>query len=67
MMTSFNDRGHSFGAMKTGNNPIRHPIRFKIFPVSLIPAMALLVAALINNQYLNALEDSAEHILIYKS
>jgi signal transduction histidine kinase len=55
--------------MKKSKNPIRHPIRFKIFLVSLIPTMALLVAALINNQYLNALGDSAEQILSknYKS
>lgn len=50
-------------------NPIRHPIRFKIFLVSLVPTLALLAAALINNQYLNALGDSAEQILSknYKS
>lgn len=50
-------------------NPIRHPIRFKIFLVSLVPTMALLGAALINNQYLDALGYSAEQILSknYKS
>jgi hypothetical protein len=50
-------------------NPIRHPIRFKIFLVSLVPTLALLAAALINNQYLKALGDSAEQILSknYKS
>lgn len=48
---------------------IRHPIRFKIFLVSLVPTLALLAAALLNNQYLNALGDSAEKILSknYKS
>jgi len=48
---------------------IRHPIRFKIFLVSLVPTIALLVAALLNNQYLNALGESAEQILSknYKS
>lgn len=54
---------------KTEKNPIRHPIRFKIFLVSLVPTMALLAAALINNQYLDALGYSAEQILSknYKS
>lgn len=49
--------------------PIRYPIRIKIFLVSLVPTMALLVAALMNNQYLNALGYSAEQILSknYKS
>jgi len=49
--------------------PIRHSIRFKIFLVSLVPTIALLVAALLNNQYLNALGESAEQILSknYKS
>lgn len=49
--------------------PIRHPIRFKIFLVSLVPTIALLGAALLNNQYLNALGESAEQILSknYKS
>lgn len=48
---------------------IRHSIRFKIFLVSLVPTIALLVAALLNNQYLNALGESAEQILSknYKS
>jgi signal transduction histidine kinase len=55
--------------MKKSKNPILHPIRFKIFLVSLAPTMALLVAAFINNQYLNALGYSAEQILSknYKS
>ncbi len=49
--------------------PIKHPIRFKIFLVSLVPTLALLGAALLNNQYLNALGESAEQILSknYKS
>ncbi|MFO7962542.1 MAG: HAMP domain-containing sensor histidine kinase [Desulfobacterales bacterium] len=48
---------------------IRHSIRFKIFLVSLIPTIALLAAAILNNQYLSVLGDSAEHILSknYKS
>ena len=55
--------------MKKNENPIRHSIRIKIFLVSLVPTMALLVAAIINNQYLSALGDSAEQILSknYKS
>ena len=55
--------------MKKDENPIRYPIRIKIFLVSLVPTLALLVAALINNQYLNALGYSAEQILSknYKS
>lgn len=50
-------------------NPIRHPIRFKIFLVSLLPTIALLAAAILNNQYLEALGFSAEQILSknYKS
>ena len=50
-------------------NGIRHPIRFKIFLVSLLPTLALLAAALVNSQYLNALGESAEQILSknYKS
>ncbi|MCJ7542579.1 MAG: hypothetical protein MUO88_23265, partial [Desulfobacterales bacterium] len=49
--------------------PIRYPIRFKIFLVSLVPTLALLAAALLNNQYLDSLGDSAEQILSknYKS
>jgi signal transduction histidine kinase len=48
---------------------VRHPIRFKIFLVSLLPTLALLAGVLVNNQYLNALGDSAEQILSknYKS
>jgi len=48
---------------------IRYPIRFKIFLVSLVPTLALLAAALLNNQYLDSLGDSAEQILSknYKS
>ncbi len=48
---------------------IRHPVWFKIFLVSLIPTAALLAAALLNNQYLTTLGESAEHILSknYKS
>jgi len=50
-------------------NPIRYPIRFKIFLVSLVPTLALFGAVLINNQYLNSLGESAEKILSknYKS
>lgn len=50
-------------------NPIRYPIRYKIFFVSLVPTLALLVAAVINNQYLSSLGLSAEQILSknYKS
>ena len=48
---------------------VRYPIRFKIFLVSLIPTVALLAAAVLNNQYLGALGASAEQILSqnYKS
>ena len=50
-------------------NPIHHPIRFKIFLVSLLPTIALLAAAFLNNQYLSILGNSAEQILSknYKS
>jgi len=49
--------------------PIKHSIRLKIFLVSLVPTIALLVAALLNNQYLSSLGESAEQILSknYKS
>ncbi|MDA3788783.1 MAG: HAMP domain-containing sensor histidine kinase [Desulfobacula sp.] len=48
---------------------VRQSIRFKIFFVSLLPTIALLAAAFLNNQYLNVLGDSAEQILSknYKS
>jgi signal transduction histidine kinase len=48
---------------------VRHPIRFKIFMVSLIPTIALLAAAFLNHQYLNTLGKSQEQILSqnYKS
>ncbi|MFH2091628.1 MAG: hypothetical protein ABIJ31_04620, partial [Pseudomonadota bacterium] len=48
---------------------VRQSIRFKIFFVSLLPTIALLAAAFLNNQYLNALGASAEQILSknYKS
>ena len=48
---------------------VPYSIRFKIFLVSLVPTIALLVAAFLNNQYLNSLGESAEHILSknYKS
>ncbi|MDX9788713.1 MAG: HAMP domain-containing sensor histidine kinase [Desulfobacterales bacterium] len=48
---------------------VRYPIWFKIFVVSLIPTLTLLIAALLNHQYLNSLGDSAEQILSknYKS
>jgi signal transduction histidine kinase len=58
----------------TKEEPKGHPffyqsIRFKIFLVSLLPTIALLYAAFLNNQYLGDLGDSAEHILSknYKS
>lgn len=55
--------------MEIEHDPIRHPIRFKIFLVSLVPTVALIAAALMNSQYLGALGDSAEQILSknYKS
>ncbi|MBU0995176.1 MAG: HAMP domain-containing histidine kinase [Proteobacteria bacterium] len=55
--------------MEKIEKPIRHSIRFKIFMVSLLPTLALLAAALLNNQYLNSLGESAEQILSknYKS
>jgi len=48
---------------------IRHSIRFKIFLVSLLPTPPLLGAALLKNQYLNALGKSAKKMLSknYKS
>lgn len=48
---------------------VRQSIRLKIFLVSLVPTIALLAAAFINQQYLNALGGSAEQILSknYKS
>ena len=54
---------------KLEKSPIRHSIRFKIFLVCLVPTIALLAAALLNNQNLSALGDSAEKILSknYKS
>lgn len=50
-------------------NFIGQSIRIKIFLVSLLPTIALLAAAFLNNQYLNALGNSAEQILSknYKS
>jgi len=50
-------------------SPIQHSIRRKIFLVSLMPTVALLVAAILNNQYLSVLGESAEQILSknYKS
>lgn len=55
--------------MSEKKHPIRHPIRFKIFLVSLVPTVALVAAALMNSEYLSALGDSAEQILSknYKS
>ncbi|MEE4608250.1 MAG: HAMP domain-containing sensor histidine kinase [Desulfobacteraceae bacterium] len=52
-----------------GEQTVRHPIRFKIFLVCLIPTAALLAAAVLNSQYLGALGASAEQILSqnYKS
>lgn len=49
--------------------PIRHPLRFKIFLVGLVPTIALMAAALMNSAYLSDLGDSAEQILSknYKS
>ncbi|RJP77892.1 MAG: sensor histidine kinase [Desulfobacteraceae bacterium] len=54
---------------KQTETPIRYSIRFKIFLVSLLPTIALLAAAFLNNQYLSDLGDSAEQILSknYKS
>ncbi len=48
---------------------VRHPLRFKIFLVCLIPTAALLAAAFLNNQYLSELGASADQILSknYKS
>ncbi|MFO7687672.1 MAG: HAMP domain-containing sensor histidine kinase [Desulfobacterales bacterium] len=53
----------------TEDTAIRHPIRFKIFLVSLVPTLALLAVAVLNNQYLASLGESAEQILSknYKS
>lgn len=42
---------------------IRRPIRHKIFAVSLLPVLALLMVAVINYRYLNALGQSAERIM----
>jgi len=53
----------------TEDKAVRHPIRFKIFLVSLVPTLALLAVVILNNQYLAALGESAEQILSknYKS
>lgn len=48
--------------MKTGLS-IRRPILFKIFAVSLLPVMALLLVATINYRHLNSLGQSAERIM----
>ncbi len=49
--------------MKPPGLSIRRPIRHKIFAVSLLPILALFVVAVINYRYLNALGQSAEHIM----
>jgi len=41
----------------------RYPIRFKIFIVSLIPTLALLLTGVLNHQFLNSLGHSSERIL----
>jgi hypothetical protein len=41
----------------------RRPIRLKIFAVSLLPVIALLVVAFTSYRHLNALGRSAEHIM----
>jgi len=48
---------------QTEKRPIQWSIRRKIFFVSLVPTIALLVAALLNSQYLSVLGESAERIL----
>nr|NJM02333.1 hypothetical protein [Desulfobacula sp.] len=52
-----------------GRRFFHQSIRLKIFLVSLLPTLALLYAAILNNQYLGDLGDSAELILSknYKS
>lgn len=42
---------------------IRRPIRLKIFAVSLLPVIAIMVVAFTNYRHLNALGLSAEHIM----
>jgi NtrC-family two-component system sensor histidine kinase KinB len=42
---------------------IRKPIGLKIFAVSMIPVMALVMVAVINYRHLNSLGSSAEHIM----
>jgi len=55
--------------LKKEKRPVRYPIWLKIFVVSLLPTFALLIAALLNHQYLISLGESAEQILSknYKS
>ena len=48
--------------MKKGLS-VRRPIRHKIFAVSLLPVLALLMVAVINYRHLNALGQSAERIM----
>lgn len=42
---------------------VRRPLRTKIFTVSLLPVMALILVAVINYRHLNALGESAEQIM----
>ncbi|KJR97254.1 MAG: hypothetical protein VR65_06530 [Desulfobulbaceae bacterium BRH_c16a] len=49
-------------SMKTGLS-VSRPIRLKIFAVSLLPIIALVMVAIINSRHLNALGQSAERIM----
>ena len=42
---------------------IRRPIRIKIFFISLLPVMAIVLVAVINYRYLHSLGQSAERIM----
>jgi signal transduction histidine kinase len=48
---------------KIKTRSFRYPIRFKIFIVSLIPTLALLLTAVLNHQFLGSLGHSSERIL----
>lgn len=48
---------------KSEKRTFHYPIRFKIFFVSLIPTVALLLTAVLNHQFLDSLGHSSERIL----
>ncbi len=48
---------------KKNQRSSRYPIQFKIFVVSLIPTLALLLTVVLNHHFLNSLGHSSERIL----